>query len=223
MANSGSRRKLIEHEMREQAAELFAKRGFSNTTLREVAEVMGISRAAIYHYIESKEELLIELVKGLAQETADNLEAIHRADGSPSDKLYQAISTTAATVASNAARWRLLELSEGSLPPDLATEHRANRDRALKAMTELMHEAVNTGAARPVDEEVAAFGIMGACNWVAWWRSSRPDLRSGELGAILAKAITTGLLYAGEAPRTTDDAITAIRENLEFLQRQIKG
>jgi hypothetical protein len=90
-------------------------------------------------------------------------------------------------------------------------------------MTELMHEAVNTGAARPVDEEVAAYGIMGACNWVAWWRSSRPDLRSGELGAILAKAITTGILYEGEAPRTADDAITAIRENLEFLQRQIKG
>lgn len=223
MANSGSRRKLIEHEMRERAADLFASRGFSNTTLREVAEAMGISRAAIYHYIDSKEELLIELVKGLAQETADNLDAIHKSDSSPSDKLYQAISTTAAMVASNAARCRLLELSEGSLPPALAAEHRVNRDRALKAMTGLMHEAVRTGAARPVDEEVAAFGVMGACNWVAWWRNSRPDLRPDELGAILAKAITTGILYEGEAPRTPTDAITAIRENLEFLQCQIKG
>jgi hypothetical protein len=39
----------------------------------------------------------------------------------------------------------------------------------------------------------------------------------------MAKVITTGLLFEGESPRTTDDAITAIRENVDFLQRQLKG
>jgi AcrR family transcriptional regulator len=223
MANADSRRKLMAHEMLEQAADLFASRGFNGATLQEVAQAMGISRAALYHYIDSKEDLLIELVKGLTRETLDQLIAIAESDATASDKLYQSIAKTAATVAAKAARWRLLELSESSLPPALAAEHQANRQQALDVMTHVLHEAVTAGAARPVDEEVAAYGIMGACNWIAWWSKSRPDLRPVELGSIMAKVITTGLLFEGESPRTTDDAITAIRENVDFLQRQLKG
>jgi AcrR family transcriptional regulator len=209
--------------MLEQAADLFARRGFNGATLQEVAQAMGISRAALYHYIDSKDALLIELVEGLTRETLDQVIAISKSDAPASEKLYGAIARTAETVASKAARWRLLELSESALPPALAGEHQVNRQQTLEVMTRILHDAVTAGAARPVDEEVAAYGILGACNWIAWWCKSRPDLRPSELGAIMAKVITTGLLFGGEAPRTTDDAITAIRENVDFLERQIKG
>jgi AcrR family transcriptional regulator len=220
MTSGKARRKLMENEMLDQAADLFARRGFDGTTLQEIAQTMHISRAALYHYIDSKEELLVELVKGLSDEIADNLGSIAESGLSPSEKLRQAISTTAANIASNASRYRLLAISESALPREVAEEQVAARERSLEFMTEMTREAVNSGVARPLDEQVAAFGMLGACHYIAWWGHLRPDLRPAELGSILAHAIT-GLLF--EVPRSENDAIAAIRENLDFLERQLEG
>jgi AcrR family transcriptional regulator len=222
MVSGKSRRKLMENEMLEQAADLFARRGFDGTTLQEIAQTMSISRAALYHYIGSKEELLTELVKGLSNEVTDNLAAIKATDAKSNDKLWRAISTTAANIASKASRFRLLAISESALPPELAAEQVESRETALKLMTDIMSDAVNSGAARPVDEQVAAFGILGACHYISWWGHLRPDLRPAELGSILADVICTGLLYEGGSPRTSGDAISFIRENLDFLERRLE-
>jgi AcrR family transcriptional regulator len=42
----------------DKAAILFHKKGYSSTTLDDVSKELGITKAALYHYVESKEELL---------------------------------------------------------------------------------------------------------------------------------------------------------------------
>ena len=40
------------------AAELFHKKGYRSTTLDDVSKELGITKAALYHYVSSKEKLL---------------------------------------------------------------------------------------------------------------------------------------------------------------------
>ena len=40
------------------ATELFHKKGYRTTTLDDVSRELGITKAAVYHYVSSKEELL---------------------------------------------------------------------------------------------------------------------------------------------------------------------
>jgi AcrR family transcriptional regulator len=44
------------------ALELFASRGFESTSIGDIAEQAGISKGLLYHYFESKEELLLSIL-----------------------------------------------------------------------------------------------------------------------------------------------------------------
>src|SRR5262249_11781698 len=107
------------------------------------------------------------------RESADALERLV-ADESrdPVEKLADAVKDIVTRIATNPARFRLLLLSEASLPPALAQEHRRARVRVLRQLTEIIHAGIESGRLRPVDQHVAAFSILGMCNWVAWWYSA---------------------------------------------------
>jgi AcrR family transcriptional regulator len=52
-------------EIREVALELFAERGFDQTSLREIAERLDITKAALYYHFPSKDELITDIFRPL--------------------------------------------------------------------------------------------------------------------------------------------------------------
>ncbi|MER5392390.1 helix-turn-helix domain-containing protein [Saccharopolyspora sp. NPDC002686] len=68
-------------EIRAVATELFARQGFEKTSLREVAEQLGITKAALYYHFPSK----VDLVRGIVQPLLDDVEALlaEAAEGDP--------------------------------------------------------------------------------------------------------------------------------------------
>ena len=51
------------HELLEAALTVFSQRGFRNTRLDDVAEAAGVTKGAIYHYFDTKEELLLNVIE----------------------------------------------------------------------------------------------------------------------------------------------------------------
>src|SRR5215468_6374335 len=49
--------------LRELALELFAEQGYEKTSLREIAERLGVTKAALYYYFRSKEDIVRSLVE----------------------------------------------------------------------------------------------------------------------------------------------------------------
>jgi AcrR family transcriptional regulator len=66
-------------EIRAVAAELFAQQGFEQTSLREIAERLGITKAALYYHFPSKNELMASLVEPLIEELRVLAEDVERA------------------------------------------------------------------------------------------------------------------------------------------------
>ena len=62
---SRMRREVIEAQVFDAAARLFAEKGYGGTTLQHIASELGISRTALYYYVASKEELLGRIVHEL--------------------------------------------------------------------------------------------------------------------------------------------------------------
>ena len=46
------------------AAELFARQGYTATSMNQVAEACGVSKPALYHYVDDKHQLLVEIAAG---------------------------------------------------------------------------------------------------------------------------------------------------------------
>ena len=164
------RRELVENELLERAAELFGERGFNGTTLKDVADTVGLTRAALYHYFDSKEALLTTLIEGITVARATELKTV-RTDASldAREKLARVTRMMALNVSTHAARFRLLMLSENELPAGLAATQARGRRDVLAQLVKLFEEGIASGEFEPVDPHVAAFAVLGMCNWIAWW------------------------------------------------------
>ena len=79
------RRGLVEAEILERGAELFAARGFAATSMQDIADALGSSRPALYHYFRSKDEILDRLIQGLAVVAA--CEMTHRVIAAVEDQV----------------------------------------------------------------------------------------------------------------------------------------
>ena len=222
---STTRRDLVVSEILEKASALFAERGFADTSLQDLAQAVGTSRTSLYHYIGGKEQLLTTLVRGLTPETAATLDQIRAAKLSSVERLHAAIFYMATRIATNPARFRLLAMSESSLPSALAAEHRDTRVQVLRHLTAIIRAGMEDGELRAADEHVAAFSILGMCNWVAWWyRPERPGAPTVEELASQIADQGVASLRATTARRPTgplgvQHAIDLLREDLEYLQK----
>jgi AcrR family transcriptional regulator len=227
--NGGKRRDLVAHEILESAAALFAERGFAATSLQEVANALGLSRTALYHYIGSKDDLLNQLVKEMPSQTADALHAIRtREDLTPLERITEAITDMTHRSAANPARFRLLVMSSNHLTPELRSRFREARVAVLEHLSAMIKEAVHAGDIRPVDPDLAAFAILGMCNWVAWWYRGHESGRSVDEVARAFREFAVSGLQADPSHRELstqsgiDHAMALLRADLDYLERSLK-
>jgi AcrR family transcriptional regulator len=170
-----SRRELIESQIYEQAARLFAERGYAGTTPQDIAEAVGVSRQGLYYYVRSKEEILERLVSQMATQTLAFLEDVVAEPLDSRTKLRKVAYLLASDRATNRTRFRMLDRSESVLPTELADEYLSGRRAVLRLLTDLIDAGIAEGYFRAGDSRVAALSVLGMCNWVAWWFEPGPE------------------------------------------------
>ncbi|MEU6994881.1 helix-turn-helix domain-containing protein [Streptomyces sp. NPDC046465] len=75
MTGSGARpRSDTRRQILEVALELFAARGYERTSLREIAERLGVTKAAVYHHFKTKEEITVSLCEILTRPIEELIE-----------------------------------------------------------------------------------------------------------------------------------------------------
>ena len=73
------------------AAELFASKGFRNTTVRDIADAAGILSGSLYHHFDSKESMVDEILSTFQEELFGQYDQILTSDADPRVKLEQAV------------------------------------------------------------------------------------------------------------------------------------
>ena len=93
------------------AARLFAERGYQETSMSDLTEATGLAAGGLYHYIESKDELLISICDELldpllerAREIVADGGAAGRAAARPAARLARRTSPPTATTCSSSPR-----------------------------------------------------------------------------------------------------------------------
>ena len=70
------------------AAEVFAREGIARASMNEVARACGISKANIYHYYASKDDIIFDILDSYLSQLRDQIVEISRAGLSPQEQLY---------------------------------------------------------------------------------------------------------------------------------------
>jgi AcrR family transcriptional regulator len=194
MARQHNRRRLVSNELLEQSARLFATQGYANTSFQDIADAMGISRPALYHYVSNKEEILAALVQDVLERVVEILEeAGAREDLDEAQRVEHALRRIVVNNARNTTRFRLLDRSEPDLPAEIAQRHRQARRRVLELLTGLVEDAVRAGRFRPLPARTVALGMLGMANWVAWWYRSDNDGDAEATADVLVELAVSGV------------------------------
>ena len=69
------------------AARLFHEKGYEGTSTQDIADVLGILKGSLYYYIQSKEDLLFEIIERTHGAFLENMRAVQKSDARPLDKL----------------------------------------------------------------------------------------------------------------------------------------
>jgi TetR/AcrR family transcriptional regulator of autoinduction and epiphytic fitness len=156
------------------AAEVLTERGYSGTSLDEIAERLDVAKATIYHYVESKDELISACVKQPSQEAMARLEAVAIAHKDPAKRLEALVRENLILIVIDCREISGVVMRPFELPEPLRSEYRALRGRHDRLFRETIEAGIGSGVFDPGDPVAARHCLYGAMNHAAIWVRGTP-------------------------------------------------
>ncbi len=165
----------------ERAARLIYQNGFEATSMQEIAEACGLTKAGLYHHIRTKDALLLaimhygmdlfeEVVMGPVTGIADPLE-----------RLRMTMARNVALVTDDSNKEVTIILHEHqTLTGAARREINARKKKYVRFLESTFNEAIERGQIRKVDPTLATFSFLGTVLWTyKWYRADGKLDRAG--------------------------------------------
>jgi TetR/AcrR family transcriptional regulator len=163
---SDMKRKAIIRE----AARVFNKRGSHGTTLDDVADRLGVTKAALYRYVDNKNDLLVGCHEEAMDIANEQLGIGEREGRNGLEKIRIGMAGYLRIMIGDMGV-PVLVLEENALAEGTAGPIIALRDAFEKRLRGLVEEGIRDGSILPVNPKLAVFMLLGALNWVTKWYS----------------------------------------------------
>jgi len=174
------------------AAALFARGGYPGTSMNQVAEACGLSKATLYHYFRDKYALLVSI----AEEHVNRLQGIVGAalaeEAAPQGQMRALVRRLVEEYANAQHEHRVLTEDVKFLEP-------ADRERILGKEREVVAAFARVVAALRPDLREAAMSkpltmlLFGMVNWMFTWMRPQGSLAYEDMAPIVADLFLGGL------------------------------
>lgn len=195
MDSSHTRRRATRRKLFEAAVTLIAEKGFSATTVDEIAEHAGVAKGTVYYNFASKNELFeellrhgIEMLAGSLQKAAYRTEEL---DGTRIDALDAMIRAGLEFIARNPALTQLYVAELWRTNRAWQSTLKAVRGRAITVVEDVIRQAVAAGElSEDIDVPLTASALFGMVLVAALdWQSYQPDRSVDDVHAALSRLL----------------------------------
>ncbi len=187
-----SRKEQIEQT----ATALFKARGFSATSMRDLANALGIEAASIYSHIRSKEEILQRVCFRMAREFFEAMDEAKASEASASEKLRKAIEAHVQVLTQNTAASAVFLHEWRHLSEPFHSTFLSLRDKYEESFREIIREGIKAGEFQVPDEKFAVLTILSGLNWIHTWYKPEGKMTPAEIANNLATMLLNGLQKA---------------------------
>jgi TetR/AcrR family transcriptional regulator len=191
------------------AAAAFNRRGYHGASLDDIAGSLGVTRAALYRYVESKQELLYLCHSAAMDAAFTSLDRASQVDSNGSepnglDKLCRALTGYLEDMIGDLGHGVAL-LEENALEGGRAAEIMGRRDQFERALRTVVRQGMADGSIVTCEPKLAVFALLGAINWVPKWYRPGGDWQSGQIARALVELITRSLAVEPVQPALPQD------------------
>lgn len=188
-------------EIAARAARLFDRQGFHQTTMEDIAVEVGLKKPTLYHYVNSKDEILYlihEEFLGLLFDGQRERESLNL----PCDeKLHQSMRDILQLMVSHRSHVRVFFEHYRELSSRYQELIKPKRDEYFHLIVGFIREGVEEGCYRDVDPELAALAMFGMCNWAYTWFNEGGPVSADEVADDFWRWLTSGI--AAESSSST--------------------
>jgi AcrR family transcriptional regulator len=168
MAADSTRFELQRDRMLRAAAACFNQKGYSGTSLKDVARQLGLTDAALYYYVKNKEELVYQCYLRAAELGRDAMKSARESGGDGFAQAENYIRNHVATIVGESGPVAIMS-EIPSLKPTHRNDILAISRRHSLAFEELLTKGIADGSIAPCDVRMTGNAIMGAINWIPKW------------------------------------------------------
>jgi TetR/AcrR family transcriptional regulator, cholesterol catabolism regulator len=169
------------------AAEVFARKGYHATTMRDLSRASGMSLAGMYHYVPGKEDILYLIQRRCFQSVLASVQDAIEKESDPVVRLRAFVRGHLEFFAANMNEMKVLSHEAESLTGDRAREILELKRR----YAQLLQRTIAGADGR--HPSIAAYALFGMMNWIYTWY--RPDglLGPTELADTMADLFLHGV------------------------------
>jgi AcrR family transcriptional regulator len=181
------------------AAQLICERGYDATSMNDIAEAVGITKAGVYHHIQGKKDLLFRIMNFGMDELDENVIVPTRAIADAESRLRAIITNHVRLITSHIT-------PQGYNPvtivvdevAGLTPEHRRKISQRKRLYVDLIRDTLKQlkeeGKLREIDLTVATFSLLGTMLWLSRWYRPEGRLTPDQVVEEISKLVLGGLL-----------------------------
>lgn len=164
------------------AARVFAAQGFHATSMQDLIAATGLTAGGLYHYIGSKDQLLVRICDQLMEPLLDQVRAIAASDDPSDEKLRQIVRTWVAHVERNRDHMLVFQQERHVLETGAQwREVRRQRKEFEKLLADVLDRGERDGCFRFADRDLALRALLGMVNHTAQWFRPRGRLAAEQI------------------------------------------
>ncbi len=185
--------------VRDAAIDLFYRRGLQAATLREIANRVGMQVGSLYNHIDSKGELLFEIMEKVMTDLLDEQRSVATSPD-PVVRLRDLLHHHVRFHAHRVKEEFIGNSELRSLDPKQRARIVALRREYERLFEEVLSDGISAGVFVRVDVKVTVYGILALASGVATWYSPRGRLSPDQIADNYSSLVLRGVA----SPRIRD-------------------
>jgi AcrR family transcriptional regulator len=173
--------KSMRNDILEVSAQLFKKKGYSGTSMQDIAGEVGILKGSIYYYFNSKNEIFREVLDNGVNPVLKNAALIIAEKSTPKEKLRKLIHHHMGYVMDHNYSLVIFFQEREKLPAAQMKKYLEKRDHYENIFREVLREGIEQGDFPDVNVTLTVFAILGMCNWIIQWYNPKGAQNSEEI------------------------------------------
>ncbi|MFC3041861.1 TetR/AcrR family transcriptional regulator [Virgibacillus xinjiangensis] len=175
--------------------QLFDSQGYSETSIQDIVDAIGVTKGSFYYYYKSKQELLKDIhlnyIEGLLEKQE---QILGDADKGSKDKLYSIIYMVISSIRTQRQSARIFNREGRNLDETHTEEIRQKRQKFRLEVQKMIEEGIDRGEFKPgLRADILTFGILGMTNWSFYWFNPEGELSEEELAGIYMDTFLNGI------------------------------
>ncbi|HEY6249288.1 MAG TPA: TetR/AcrR family transcriptional regulator [Candidatus Angelobacter sp.] len=184
------------------ASTIFCEKGYEGASMRDLSRATGMSLAGLYHYFESKEELLYLIQKHTFTTIIANLRKKLESSTDPEQRLRIFIHSHLEYSLANKQAMKVLVHEDDTLKNGRGAEIAAIKREYYHICFDLL-EDLRRSKGLEFSGRLAVLSLFGMINWIYTWHNPRVDADATALAHQMGDIFLRGVTHAGKARQKT--------------------